>query len=140
MGERRELLRSPTFLGGRIAHQRLRSSTLCIVKNLSEHGAKVVFSGPATIPDVFDLTIDKTGLCRRSRIVWCNATEAGVSFWDIDARALDVPETTNANTAPEVDRLGHSSTVAQPRSPCPDPVVSLDLYRERVRGPRIPVP
>ena len=125
MGERRELLRSPTFLGGSIAHRRLRSSTLCIVKNLSEHGAKLVFSGPVMMPNVFGLTIDKTGLCRRSRIVWCNATEAGVSFWDADAHASYPGASNPANTA----------EIQTPGPDCPATVVSLDIYRERVRGP-----
>jgi hypothetical protein len=89
MTERRRMPRGRTYLGTQIAFNR-RSSTLdCLMRDRSEDGGRIVFSGPTPIPHEFDLTIQRDGLSRRARVVWRLEREAGVAFipaGDADAR------------------------------------------------------
>ena len=53
----------------------------CIIKDVSESGARVVTSSPDQLPDAFILCLTADGLPRRHcRVVWRSETEAGVSF------------------------------------------------------------
>jgi hypothetical protein len=79
MDERRKFQRGRTYLGGRIAYDKPFTTDDCLVRNLSENGAKIVFSGKAMIPNEFDLTLRETGETRRVRIVWRKDLQAGVA-------------------------------------------------------------
>ncbi len=80
MTERRRMPRGRTYLGTQIAFNR-RSSTLdCLMRNRSEAGGRIVFSGPTPLPGEFDLTIHREGLSRRARVVWRQESAAGVEF------------------------------------------------------------
>ncbi len=52
----------------------------CLVRNLSEDGAKLTFFGPAMIPSEVDVFIRKNGDSRRARVVWRTDETAGVKF------------------------------------------------------------
>ena len=53
----------------------------CIIKDVSESGARVATSSPDQLPDAFVLCLTADGLPRRHcRVVWRSETEAGVSF------------------------------------------------------------
>ena len=80
MQERRKLNRGRTYLGGRIVFNN-RSSTLdCLVRNLSQDGAKIVFADGVAVPAEFDVMIHKRDESRRARVIWRDATQAGVVF------------------------------------------------------------
>jgi hypothetical protein len=59
MIERRKNPRLRTFFGGVIAFNRRSSTMDCLVRNFSDRGAKVTFTDTATVPDEFDLTIQR---------------------------------------------------------------------------------
>lgn len=82
MDERRREQRRRTYLGGELEFHSRCARLECLVRNLSPNGARLVFAKPATIPERFDLAIPQTGDHRNVRIVWRNATEAGVAFED----------------------------------------------------------
>jgi hypothetical protein len=80
MQDRRKSHRDRTYLGGLIAFDYRGSALECLVRNLSEDGAKVVFSEAAAVPAEFDLMIHRKGESRRAHLVWRDQTQAGIQF------------------------------------------------------------
>jgi len=78
MEERRKSKRTRTYLGGTLAFSSRCASLDCIVRNLSDTGARVALDGSALLPDEFDFTVTRDDRCFRARLVWRNATEAGL--------------------------------------------------------------
>ena len=74
------LPRQRSYLGGRIAFNQHKLTMDCLVRNVSQEGAKLVFSGAVTLPHEFDLTIERKGVRVRARTIWRRADEIGVSF------------------------------------------------------------
>lgn len=85
--EKRPATRIRTIMNGRIIFNN-RSATLdCLVRNLSETGAKLEVSGAVTVPDRFELDIPRKGERRRARIVWRREGEMGIAFEHAAAKA-----------------------------------------------------
>lgn len=85
--EKRPATRIRTIMNGRIMFNN-RSATLdCLVRNLSETGAKLEVSGAVTVPERFELDIPRKGVRRRARMVWRREGEMGVAFEDAAAEA-----------------------------------------------------
>jgi hypothetical protein len=80
MEERRKVHRGRTYLAGRIAFNYRSSSLDCLVRSLSQDGATIVFSEAVGVPAEFDVMIPRKGESRRARVVWRDATQAGVLF------------------------------------------------------------
>ena len=57
MNERRASRRHKSFLRGIVYFDKRRSETACLVRDLSEDGARIVLSQTITIPDVIELQI-----------------------------------------------------------------------------------
>ena len=87
MDERRKGKRSRSLLGARIVFNNRASTFDCTVRNISETGARLVFGGPVSAPDEFDLVISQKERTYRCRIAWRNANEMGVTFLDAPAQA-----------------------------------------------------
>lgn len=88
IAERRKNLRTRSFLGAAIAFNKRSSTMDCLVRNLSNDGAKVTFASPSTLPDEFDLTIQRKEKCFRARMIWRRGDEAGVAFVDPAASSV----------------------------------------------------
>jgi hypothetical protein len=87
MDERRKTNRPRSLLGARIVYNN-RSSTLdCMVRNLSNTGARLVFSGPVAVPEEFELVIPQKGQTHRCKIAWRESREFGVEFLGRDEKA-----------------------------------------------------
>jgi hypothetical protein len=56
------------------------STFACVVRDLTNHGARLQLSGTADLPDEFDLTFDAGHTLRKCRIAWQTPTNVGVSF------------------------------------------------------------
>ena len=80
MRERREYQRGRTYLGGRLAFNNQYCTIDCLVRNMSQNGAKLVFEGTVLLPGEFDLMLPQKGESRRARVVWRQQDEAGVAF------------------------------------------------------------
>lgn len=80
MMERRKVSRQKSFLRGCIYFNNRRSAVDCLIRDISSHGARLVFSDPAAVPDVVDLYIPQKDQTLRSRVQWRHGREAGVSF------------------------------------------------------------
>jgi hypothetical protein len=64
MQERREYQRQRTLLGGRIAFNNRYSALDCLVRNMSQNGAMLVFEDSVMVPNEFDLMIPQKGESR----------------------------------------------------------------------------
>lgn len=78
--ERRAETRQRTYLGGQVVFNRRQSIQDCLIRNLTESGARLVFSFPAMIPASFELVINRGGESRLAQVRWRTRLAAGVSF------------------------------------------------------------
>jgi hypothetical protein len=82
MGERRESRRNKSFLRGRIYFNNRRSATDCLVRDISEIGARLIFSDAISVPDAVELYIPQKEQTLRARVEWRQGDEVGISFPD----------------------------------------------------------
>jgi PilZ domain len=80
MDERRTSRRHKSFLRGVVYFDKRRSETACLVRDLSEEGARIVLSQTITIPDVIELQIPQREQTVSARVQWRRADEVGLSF------------------------------------------------------------
>jgi hypothetical protein len=79
MNERRRFVRKRALLGGLIEFPG-RPTLECVIRDLSQAGARLRCDQPIALPDVVGLVIDRSGERRNARIVWRGETECGVVF------------------------------------------------------------
>lgn len=117
MRDRRRALRHPSYLGARISYNERRSTVDCLLRNVSERGAKLVVASPGLLPSEFDVYIARQERNRRARIVWQRGgTEFGVTFVAsrpvasvaplVFARRLEALEAENVALARRVSERG----------------------------------
>ncbi|MFZ1680704.1 MAG: PilZ domain-containing protein [Rhizobiaceae bacterium] len=78
--ERRNERRHRVFRGGHIAFNGGYSAFECVVRDLSEHGARLAFGEFAAVPNEFELTIKGAGGRRHANVAWRAGSFAGVTF------------------------------------------------------------
>jgi len=100
--ERRGSPRQKAFLKGRINNG--LGDVDCLIRELSATGAKLVFSGGITMPDVIDLHIPLKKQSMRAKVQWRNGDEMGVSFIEA-VQAAPAPAVAAANDAELSERL-----------------------------------
>jgi two-component system response regulator len=113
--KRRGGKRSKMLKGGVIAFSGRHATMPCVVRDLSETGARLQVAQSNAVPDTFELLVELDGLEVLSRIVWRKSQEVGVEF-------LEIPR---INTPKRVQIVGHTNPVAratlrrQPTAPAP---------------------
>jgi hypothetical protein len=80
MGERRSSARQRSFLQGRVFFNNRRNSADCLVRDVSAHGAKLVFADAITVPDVVELYLSNKDAIQRAEVQWRRGKEVGVGF------------------------------------------------------------
>jgi hypothetical protein len=80
MSEKRNKSRTPSFLGGTITYNRDLWSADCVVKNISEEGAKLTGRNLPVLPDHFDLSIPQRKTKYRVQVRWRTKDAVGVAF------------------------------------------------------------
>jgi hypothetical protein len=80
MSERRRHTRHKSFLRGCIYYNNRCSATDCLVRDVSEAGARLIFSSAVNVPDVIDLHIPQKEQMLRARVQWRKGDEIGVTF------------------------------------------------------------
>jgi len=84
MVERRNSRRTKSFLRGFVYVSRKRGALACLIRDLSEKGARIVFSDQVTLPDVVDLYIPQREQTLRARVHWRRNDEIGLAFIDAE--------------------------------------------------------
>lgn len=90
VSERRLAKRWHTVLAARITPSNGSRSIECIVRDLSNTGARVYFADTSEIPAEFELEIPSRGLKVRSRLMWNRGANHGVMFLE-EVRAWTDP-------------------------------------------------
>ena len=80
MAERRGYTRSRVLKGAKLIVG--CSAVLdCVVRNLTNVGARIEIPNTVDLPDKFDMTFDRGRSRRPRRVVWRRLNEAGVKFF-----------------------------------------------------------
>lgn len=106
MEDRRLKPRNRTFLQGRVFYNNRRQSADCIIRELTEEGARLSFTDPVGLPHAFELHIPNRDQTVRVETIWNHGIEVGVSF-DKPIAHPDVAHepTAEQNLAERVERL-----------------------------------
>jgi len=89
MSERRQARRQKSFLRGFVYFDKRRGALSCLIRDLSEVGARIIFSEGVTIPDIVNLHIPQKDQTLRARVSWRRGDEIGLAF---TAAAADAPD------------------------------------------------
>jgi hypothetical protein len=80
MIERRALVRHKTFIKGRIYFNNRLSSLDCIVRDVSERGARLQVPESVAVPDAFELFLPSKDEHYRAQARWRRGDQIGVSW------------------------------------------------------------
>ena len=119
MGERRGSRRSKSFLRGFVYVSRKRGALACLIRDLSDKGARIIFSDTVTLPDVVDLYIPQREQTLRARVQWRRNDELGLAF-------------TQAERAP--DASPHAAEVIQRVAMLEAEIASLRALLKRLKA------
>lgn len=88
MAERRGSQRQKSFLRGCVYFNKRRNAVDCLIRDISDAGARIIFSDTVSIPDVVDLYIPQKEQSVRAHVQWRHGEEVGLTFPDA-VRAAD---------------------------------------------------
>ena len=89
MSERRNSRRSKSFLRGFVYVSRRRGALACLVRDLSDKGARIIFSDQVTLPDMVDLYIPQREQTLRAKVSWRKNDEIGLAFFEAEQAPAD---------------------------------------------------
>lgn len=117
MSERRKERRKRTYLGAQVVFNRRLNIYDCLIENMSDGGAKLVFAYPATIPSAFELLVRQRGESRRASVKWRSKLAAGVGFEDDTASPYVSLEATRRIRGLEAERDALKARIAELSEP-----------------------
>jgi PilZ domain len=85
MAERRRAARQKSFLRGCIYFNKRRSAVDCLIRDISEQGARIIFSDTISLPAVVELYIPQKEQTLRAEVQWRRGEEIGLAFPDAAA-------------------------------------------------------
>jgi hypothetical protein len=80
MSERRETRRQKSFLRGFVYFDRRRGVMSCLVRDLSDEGARIILSQGVTIPEMINLHIPQREQTFNAQVQWRRGDEIGLAF------------------------------------------------------------
>ena len=92
MSERRGIRRQKSFLHGFIYFDKNRGTMSCLIRDLSDDGARIIFSEMVTIPEHVNLHIPQRDKSVRARVQWRRGDEIGLSFEATPVTAVSAQE------------------------------------------------
>ncbi len=101
MAERRISSRQKSFLRGCVYFNNRRSAFDCLIRDISSTGARLIFSGTVSVPDVVDLYIPQKEQTLSAQVQWRHGDEVGVAF----ANAAQAPGSTSPADADLAERV-----------------------------------
>jgi hypothetical protein len=79
MDERRASRRHKSFLRGVVYFDKRRSKMACLIRDLSDDGARIILSQTVAIPDMIELHIPQRELTVSAHMQWRRADEIGLA-------------------------------------------------------------
>jgi len=109
--DRRRSKRQKAFLRGFVYISRERGALGCMIRNISDDGARIVFSENVTLPDVFELDIPQRQQTMRARVQWRRNDEIGLTLEPIgrDATAPTLAPAAGAAALPAASPVAAAS-------------------------------
>jgi PilZ domain len=95
--ENRTNKRRRCYLGARAIFNNREATMSCVVRNISEFGARLEFGACPALPESFELLLDSEAGYASARIVWQNLNHVGIAF--------DQAQTSNGKTGLAVSLL-----------------------------------
>src|ERR1700728_3524486 len=80
MAERRRSVRKKSFLRGCVYVDKRRGALDCLIRDISEEGARIIFSDAVNVPDMVELYIPQKEQTLRARVQWRHGHEVGLAF------------------------------------------------------------
>jgi hypothetical protein len=105
MAERRRSVRKKSFLRGCVYFNKRRSAVDCLIRDISEEGARIIFSGATNFPDVVELYIPHKEETIRAHVKWRRGDEVGFSFPSAATAPAASPQPQFGNLAQRVAEL-----------------------------------
>jgi hypothetical protein len=96
MAQRRQATRQKSFLRGCIYFNNRRTVIDCLIRDISEHGARLRFSDSISTPDSFELHIPQKNQTLRVIARWRRGMDVGVTFADVMQATPATPATAAA--------------------------------------------
>jgi hypothetical protein len=78
-----------SFLRGLIYFDKRRGASSCLIRDMNEEGARIIYSEAIALPDVINLHIPQKEQTLRARVSWRRGDEIGLSF---TAEAANLPD------------------------------------------------
>ena len=101
--ESRIASRQRTFLRGMLYYDNRRASIECVVRDMSDSGARLTFDHPATVPDSVELFIPNKQQILRARVRRRAPNEIGIEF-EV-TRSLEPRRTSDAELLDRIETL-----------------------------------
>ncbi len=98
MNERRTDLRQKSFLRGLVYFENCPSALDCLIRDISQTGARLKFSSAPMGGDTLTLTIPLKNQSHRARVQWRSQDEIGIAFTDVAH---------GENTSSLIERMNH---------------------------------
>jgi hypothetical protein len=92
MAERRVAPRQKSFLRGCIYFNNRRSVLDCLIRDLTEDGARIIFSHTVNVPDIVELYIPQKEQTLRAHVKWRRGDDVGLDFTDREATGSADPQ------------------------------------------------
>ncbi|MEZ5855958.1 MAG: PilZ domain-containing protein [Hyphomicrobiaceae bacterium] len=108
--ERRNVKRSRLLKGGIIAFSARHATIPCVLRDMSDTGARLQVAQGSGVPDTFELIVELDGLEVPCQVVWRKITEIGVTF-------LAEPKRVNPKRAQIIGNSGPAARSTLRRSP-----------------------
>jgi hypothetical protein len=105
MAERRRSVRKKSFLRGCVYFDKRRSAVDCLIRDLSDEGARIIFSGTTNFPDVVELHIPHKEETIRAHVKWRRGDEVGLAFPAAATAPAASPQPQFGNLAQRVAEL-----------------------------------
>jgi hypothetical protein len=114
MIERRSLARHKTFIKGRIDFNNRLSSMDCIVRDVTNCGARLEASESVALPDTFELYLPNKDEHFRAQVEWRKGNHVGVS-WNAERASKQRADGGGQSIEERVAKLEHDLAVLQRR-------------------------
>lgn len=101
------MVRHRTFLQGRVLFNNRRQSADCIIRELTDDGARLSFTDPVALPHAFELFIPNRDQTLRVETAWNHGTDVGVSFGRIE------PQAASPSIAPAAHSSAHEQSLLE---------------------------
>lgn len=97
--------RKDVFRSGKI-YTAKNSFLPCVIRDLSEHGARVSMEAAYGLPEIIVLRIDQTGVVKKAKVIWREDNDIGLQFLEDLTRRSPSANVSRKSTTSDFDDGG----------------------------------